>query len=591
LRKLTLKLIIFVGGIIFFLGVVHLSSVQVLADHISNPSTLNTPVFSALLSRDGVHFSDSPADFTITAGTIKSEKIRIKNHDSERDIDLRLDFLVGDKIGWFKFADGNVFSVVSIGAGETAEFDINIDIPLDVCEDDYMGFLRIILVDFTGSPGVLGFAVNIGVSIKVNLDIQSSISCTGLPTISGLEDLSLFTSYYYKLTNIFASVFADEPVVIELIDVGDIGAGVLTTMDFVGEETFLTEILFTLEDEIPGFVFQAEVFDELPSEIYIAPLDTTYKFLEFEFSSDEGDLDSDDVEFSEDIEIVFDVERAWISANNIDSSTIRLERYIGSSTKWVPLITTMIDDSAALTIKYMALSPGFSYFSVTGEKSEVVPGGGLIYSYIYKPLEEEVYEEVCPDIEKLILDHPFVDISGHYAEGHISGMYKIGAVHGIGGTKYFMPDNNATRVALLKMALETLGYEEENYEPVKIFPDIEIDQWYSKYLYLAYLEGIVQGYVDGLFRPAKDITRAEALKIFLFAANVDLYSLEESPFNDVNNDDWFKEVVETGYDLGVVQGYGDGNFGPNDPITRGQAAIMMLRLECALSEYAYTVSI
>ena len=109
--------------------------------------------------------------------------------------------------------------------------------------------------------------------------------------------------------------------------------------------------------------------------------------------------------------------------------------------------------------------------------------------------------------------------------------------------------------------------------------------------FLAYLEEIVEGYDDGLFKPGQNVTRAEALKIFLVSGDIDLYSLEESPFDDVDDDAWYKEVVETGYDMGIIEGYGDGNFGPNDPITRGQAAIMMLHLDCALSEYYYTSTI
>lgn len=51
----------------------------------------------------------------------------------------------------------------------------------------------------------------------------------------------------------------------------------------------------------------------------------------------------------------------------------------------------------------------------------------------------------------------------------------------------------------------------------------------------------------------------------------------DSKFDDVKTSDWFYEAVSKCEDLGIVGGYGNGNFGPNDPVTMEQVCLMSLR--------------
>ena len=55
-----------------------------------------------------------------------------------------------------------------------------------------------------------------------------------------------------------------------------------------------------------------------------------------------------------------------------------------------------------------------------------------------------------------------------------------------------------------------------------------------------------------------------------------------SNFSDVSQDDYYASSIERMVQLGVVQGYENGNFGPNDPLTRAQAAIMLDRYDSRL---------
>ena len=50
-----------------------------------------------------------------------------------------------------------------------------------------------------------------------------------------------------------------------------------------------------------------------------------------------------------------------------------------------------------------------------------------------------------------------------------------------------------------------------------------------------------------------------------------------SPFKDLQKDDWYYEFVSTLNSAGMIDGYGDGYFGANDPLTAGAALVMVLK--------------
>ncbi|MFA4891622.1 MAG: S-layer homology domain-containing protein, partial [Candidatus Gracilibacteria bacterium] len=58
--------------------------------------------------------------------------------------------------------------------------------------------------------------------------------------------------------------------------------------------------------------------------------------------------------------------------------------------------------------------------------------------------------------------------------------------------------------------------------------------------------------------------------------NASAYSAAEK-FTDVKATDWFNETIGAAADMKVIFGYSDGTFGPNNPITRGEAAVILTR--------------
>ena len=84
------------------------------------------------------------------------------------------------------------------------------------------------------------------------------------------------------------------------------------------------------------------------------------------------------------------------------------------------------------------------------------------------------------------------------------------------------------------------------------------------------------GVADDLFSPMGNLTRAAIVTV--------LYRLEGSPatvvsdtFSDVPAGQWYSEAVAWAVESGIANGYGDGRFGPNNPITREQLAAFLHR--------------
>ena len=98
-----------------------------------------------------------------------------------------------------------------------------------------------------------------------------------------------------------------------------------------------------------------------------------------------------------------------------------------------------------------------------------------------------------------------------------------------------------------------------------IFPDVPKDSPY--YTSIGYFKnlGVIQGYPDGTFRPDREANRAEALKIIILASSIDVtgYEQGEDVFPDVISEDWFYPYIKKAKQLGIVKGYDDGYFRPN----------------------------
>ena len=109
-------------------------------------------------------------------------------------------------------------------------------------------------------------------------------------------------------------------------------------------------------------------------------------------------------------------------------------------------------------------------------------------------------------------------------------------------------------------------------ETVKLM-DIK-SHWAQKTIEELVASGAVSGYLDGSFKPERGITRAEFASILVKALQLDAKG--GKVFNDTANH-WAKDSIAAAAASGIVNGYSDLAFGPDDPITREQMAVMIVK--------------
>ena len=101
----------------------------------------------------------------------------------------------------------------------------------------------------------------------------------------------------------------------------------------------------------------------------------------------------------------------------------------------------------------------------------------------------------------------------------------------------------------------------------------------------------LMGYEDGTIRPDASITRAEVATIFyrlLTDESREEMQSNVSKYPDVNTGNWFNTAVCTLTNGGILEGYEDGTFRPNEPISRAELATIICRFDSMFGEVEVT---
>lgn len=160
---------------------------------------------------------------------------------------------------------------------------------------------------------------------------------------------------------------------------------------------------------------------------------------------------------------------------------------------------------------------------------------------------------------------PELNMEDHYA--YIVG-YEDGTVR---------PEGYLTRaeVATIFFRLLTDTSREQFWTTQNDYADVTQEAWYNNAIATMTNAGILKGYEDGTFRPDASITRAEFAAI---AARFDRGAAETgSGFSDTAGH-WAEAEICRAVSLGWIQGYEDGTFRPDQPITRAEVMTIVNRM-------------
>lgn len=117
------------------------------------------------------------------------------------------------------------------------------------------------------------------------------------------------------------------------------------------------------------------------------------------------------------------------------------------------------------------------------------------------------------------------------------------------------------------------------------FKDIK-GHWAEQYIETAVAQGIIKGYTDGRFLPDEKVSRAEFVSMINRAlGNTSAGSIN---FKDVSSGAWYYSDVAKAVTAGFVSGFDDGTFRPNQKITRQEAAVILARI---VPTYGYSTNL
>lgn len=204
---------------------------------------------------------------------------------------------------------------------------------------------------------------------------------------------------------------------------------------------------------------------------------------------------------------------------------------------------------------------------------------GLLQSPV-KPLFSALLAQAEPTSQAQT--SPFPDLEGtHPYFQQILDLYNRRIISGYGdGT--FRANAKISRAEFVKIALGatncfdcTLPTDAQRlrYTPNRPFPDVNLPAWYYFCISIAKDLGMVTGYGDGFFRPEQNISRAEAAAVLIRQSNIELQDAPVEAFADVPDFAWYVDYVYTAVQIGLIPEQ-NGIVRPDEQITRGEFSFM-----------------
>lgn len=169
----------------------------------------------------------------------------------------------------------------------------------------------------------------------------------------------------------------------------------------------------------------------------------------------------------------------------------------------------------------------------------------------------------------------FTDIKGHWSFNYIKVLLEKGILAGYSdGT--IKPDIEITRLETVAIVIRAIGIKPERNVSLDFSDKNDIPAWARGYVQVASEKGIVAGYPDKTFRPNKKISRAEMIAIVNNAFNLGKSTNTIHDFADVKKiQPWVKGYIARAYELGLIKGYKDNTFKPDNNITRGEVFVVI----------------
>ncbi|MDP1396060.1 S-layer homology domain-containing protein [Lysinibacillus capsici] len=178
---------------------------------------------------------------------------------------------------------------------------------------------------------------------------------------------------------------------------------------------------------------------------------------------------------------------------------------------------------------------------------------------------------VVPPPNAAAATSPFTDIN-QYSDNYneILKLYSQGVMSGFADNT-FRPDVSVTRGEAAKMLATALKLDTKNIQD-PYYKDVPKGNQYYKYVAALQNAGIMSGYSNGMFMPNEVLTRGELAKMVVVGFHLEVSPTYNNIFKDVNSKTNNAIYIQTLIDLNITKGTTPVTFSPFDPVTRGQFA-------------------
>ena len=221
----------------------------------------------------------------------------------------------------------------------------------------------------------------------------------------------------------------------------------------------------------------------------------------------------------------------------------------------------------------VTVTASFSYTGGTGSG-----GGGGTSTYGARPASGAA--KTSKPKESEVEAEPYIEPTVTELPKPVAVLDKTGLIAYISGYPdgTIRPEGNITRAeaAVIFYKLVTDSNKSDYIHEAGKFSDISEGQWYSEAVGYLAAAGIISGYGDGSFKPDNEITRAEFAAMASGFSEMNLNG--NLPFNDVGSEHWAVSYIRSMYNNGWVSGYPDGSFKPDNKITRAEVIVIVNKM-------------
>ena len=265
------------------------------------------------------------------------------------------------------------------------------------------------------------------------------------------------------------------------------------------------------------------------------------------------------------------------------------------------------EDRESIVLKLSASDGGATY-KVNGQAVRPGDGAGEGITIPLRPGENRVAIEVtAPNGSKkvyalrIVRDEPlvpvepsgpaacpagagaFADTQGHWAGERIREGVCAGWLKGIGGDA-FKPDAKVSRAEFAVMLARALGLAAPA-SGLRFADAADIPDWAADAVAQAAQAGLVRGYADGTFGADRPVSRAEIAAMAMRAVSGQAAEGAAPEYADVADiPRWALGPIAEAQRLGLLLGRSGNRFAPNEPMTRAEAAVLLLRLKGQLHQ-------